>query len=545
MDPQATDLKSQVKKAFSSLSRRARIVIASAVLVAAGLLSLLTLVDHTDWAVLFSGLSTEDAAQITEALRKNHTPFKLEAAGSTILAPANQVHEVRLSLAGQGLPRGGGVGFEIFDSQKFGLSDFAQQVNYRRALQGELERTITQLDAVKAVRVHLALPERRLFARKTRQSSASVTLRLQPGRSISQGSVQAIVHLVSSSESGLIPERITVVNTNGKMLWSGQGNMAGTGGGPFDVRAKMENNLEHRVQEILDTALGTGSSVVKITAEVAMSQMEQTETEFDPEKTAIRSETGLEEKESSGGPKAGGIPGVQGNLPGGPAPRVGKNAAANQRKTFTRNYEVNKTIRRRISPAGELQRLSVAVLIDDKALAIRSTIAPPAEGATKDTKGAKGGQENNEKAAALVSAKLAALEQVVKQAVGFSAERGDIVTLRNVSFAPTEPIEAPAGPWSLPNILQHKTGSLAVIAMLIFGFALLLWFMRRLLSRQAQQAELLELPATVREIESASAGSHSLGPGDSNARDLAQAAAEHDSARTAAVLSAWMTGDAK
>lgn len=531
-------LREQVAAFVGALSTRARVLISAAVLLVGGALAYLVLVDRTEYAVLFSGLATDDAVRITEALRKTRTPFRLEGGGATLLVPSEKVHELRLQLAGQGLPRGAGVGFEIFDTQKFGLSDFAQQVNYRRALQGELERTIQQLDAVAAARVHIALPEKQAFVRRAGAVTASVTIRLQPGRSLSAASVSAVVHLVSSSVAGLTPEQITIVDTAGSLLWSGRDGGGGGTGGPLDQKRKLEENLERRVGELLDAAIGPGRSVVKIAAEVALVQVEQTETQYDPEAVAVRSETSLEEKDARGVGNAAGIPGVQANLPGGPTPQTSGADAASQRKSMTRNYEITQTVRKQVSPAGQLRRLSVAVLVDQNALAA-STPEPPKAGG-KAAKGAKSA------AAAAPALDLRALEQVVREAVGYDAKRGDLLTLRAVPFAPEQKLEPSKTPWTA--YLLEGNGPRLVLGGL--GALVLLVLMLRRGKRTQPPQTLLALPRTVRELEASTTGAGATSPpalaaasvpGHEPApQDLAAAAAEHDAARAASVLKAWM-----
>ncbi|MCC6748483.1 MAG: flagellar M-ring protein FliF [Deltaproteobacteria bacterium] len=532
----------QLKKVYLGMSRAARVSAAVVILAAVLGLSYLVGADHTSYSTLFTGLAVEDAGRITEELKKSRVPFRIEGDGATVLVPHDKVHELRLSLAGQGLPRGGGVGFEIFDNQKFGVSDFAQQINYRRALQGELERTIGQLDAVKNARVHVAMPNQQLFARRARPVSASVTLRLHAGRTLSPSTVKAVVHLVSSSVAGLNAESVTVVDAAGTMLWGGsKGALAGTGG-PLEYKQNLETSLEQRVSELLDATLGRGHSVVKVTAEVALAQVEQTDEQYDGDKSAVRSESSSEEKEATSGAQAGGVPGVKGNLAGGPAPTAGAPApttgetkAGMSRKQVTRNFEITKTVRRRVSPAGELQRVSVAVLVDSR---------------TVQGKGQK-------KAEGVTTADLQGLEQVVKQAVGFSATRGDVVTLKAIPFTDVQPVEKE--PETLPlvqllrkNPLYAAVGGGALLLVVVVFFLLLRG------RKPARAPAVLQLPATVKELEATAqalpggAGQTlQLGAGDlptfpgtgtSQGRQLALAAAEHEAARTAQVLRAWIAG---
>jgi len=538
MPPAVKQLIDRLRKINDGLSRRARITIIVAATLAMGSLAYLTLADTTSYVPLFTGLSPEDASGILEQLRKDKIPLRIDAGGTAILVPEEQVHETRLTLAGKGLPKGGGVGFEIFDNQKFGISDFAQQVNYRRALQGELERTIGELDAVRSARVHIALAKTQLFVRNRQPVTAAVTLRLHPGRSLPRSSVKAIVHLVSSAVAGLGPDRITVVETSGTMHWSGRSDGGGSDG-PLDQQHQLEETLERRVREILSAALGSGRAVVKVTAEVALAATEQMETEFDPDKTVVRSESSLEEKDQRGGQLAAGIPGVRGNLPGGPAPSTGGSGQGSQRKKLTRNYEMNKTTRKRISPAGELKRLSVAVLVDSNALARVGTA--PAAGKGKGKKGK----------ATAESVDLKALEEVVKKAVGFSPERGDLVALQSVPFAGEPPEEQPSAVWAITRYLGRKGSwfSSGLAVLVLVGLAW--WVMRRKRQQLNQEVAVLDLPRTVKELEGApqpgaagltGSSPRALGAGDSSSRDLATEAARHDAMRSAAVLRMWISG---
>jgi flagellar M-ring protein FliF len=537
MSPKVKQIYSQLRDLSRKLSARSRVVIIASVIAVVVLLGYLITADHTTYTPLFTGLSTEDASRITEELRMSKVPFKLEAGGTAVLVPEEVVHESRLSLAGKGLPRGGGVGFEIFDSQKFGISDFAQQVNYRRALQGELERTISQLDSVKASRVHIALPKRQLFVRAQQRVSASVTLRLHPGRSLMRPSVKAIVHLVSSSVAGLDPASVTVVNTSGEMLWSGKGGVTGANG-PLDFKQNLEETLERRVTEIMNAAVGTGSSVVKVTAEIGFAEVEETDTQYDPEKIAIRSESSLEEKDEKRGRKAAGIPGVRGNLPGGPGPQTSGTGSGSSRKRVTRNYEVNRSVRRKVLPAGQLKRLSVAVLVDAKALAPRT---------------AAGGTPKSAKDKPVAKLNLAALEEVVRKAVGYAPERGDLVTLQAVPFAADTLGDGDAAGGPLVQFLKKQSWVAPTAVVVVAVVAVLIWMRRR--RRKVQEVEVIDLPKTVWELESSGVGAPqaegggameagktplALGAGDVSARDLANAAAAHDAMRAASVLRSWI-----
>ncbi len=542
-------LKEQTLAFLKGLSSRAKVVIAVGLIATvAGLIYLMS-VDRTSYTTLFSGLTTEDAAGITERLKKEKVPFRLAHGGTTVAVPEGRVHELRLRMAGEGLPRGGGVGFEIFDKPKLGASEFTKHVQFRRALQGELERTISQIETIKSARVHLVMPRRQLFARAQKRASASVTLRLRRGRTINKGQVKAVVHLVSSSVAGVGPEAVTVMDTRGRLLWSGKEGAEGVGDGVLDYRKRLETRLQRRVRSILDRALGVGKSEVTVTADTALSSSEQTEERFDPDQVAIRSESKAEEKSDGAGRETAGVAGVRGNLPGAKGPSGGRVGAGMKSKRLTRNYEISKTVRRQRLPAGELKRLSVAVLIDQRAL----EGAPPK---SADKAGAKAkGKADGKGAAKAKKAKakkakpkidLAALELIVQQAVGYSAARGDVVTLKAVPFADEQlPVEVADPTWV--KVARSPYPYLAVAGLIAAVFFLLLLRRRK---HQVEERDQLPLPATVRELAAqapvtATAEAEdqlALEDDTTRARALAEAAAEHDARRAAQVLRVWLAG---
>lgn len=547
-------LKQQLLKVYGGMSPRARWLALTAILGTVGLLAYLTLVDHTKYATLFSGLSRDDAAAISASLKKARTPYQIRGGGTAIAVPEDSVHELRLTLASQGLPKGSGIGFEIFDKQKFGLSDFSQQINYRRALQGELERTIARVAAVQSARVHIALPDRQVFARKQKNVSASVTLTLMRGRVLASQAVQAIVHLVSSAVSGLSPDRVTVMDTRGRMLWGGKKSPEQNATARLDERRQhLELTLERRVAEILDRALGEGRSVVKVTVEMGSTTLVQTEEVYDADKTAIRSEKKLEEKGVTKRDLAqatSGVAGTGGNLPGGPnrsAPGRPP-ATLNEKKQLLRNFEVSKIIRRKSQPAGELHRLSVAVLIDEAVLGTNPALAEP-------TKGKKDKKETKEGAKAAASAHpridIAALETVVKQAVGYSANRGDMVSVKAVPFvAARTQVRPPVG--FITRVIQERPWLPAAAGGgVLFVAGLVVWLLvrRSKKSTPAREPELLETPLKVRELEGRDEiplqARTRVVPElskeeEEKTRELAEAAAQHDARRAAQVLRAWM-----
>src|SRR3989454_5421082 len=241
---------------------------------------------------LFTNLAERDASAIVEALRAEKVPFRLEDGGRAILVPAERLYELRLALASHGLPGGGGVGFELFDRQTLGQTDFLQRLNYQRALQGELGRTIGQLGGVEAARVHLALPERSLFVAEDRRPSASVVVKLVQGRTLSAAQIDGIVHLVAASVEGLQPEAVTVVDEAGRILTSDRrgAEAAGTSNAPLEIQQAVERGAEERIESMLGAVVGRDKVVARVAASLDFSRVERTEETYDPDRTAIRTQ---------------------------------------------------------------------------------------------------------------------------------------------------------------------------------------------------------------------------------------------------------------
>jgi len=319
------------------------------------------------YSVAYTGLSEADASQIVQKLDENNIPYQLKASG-TIDVPRDQVYPVRLLMAREGLPQSSTVGYELFDgTSTLGMTEFSQQVNYQRAVEGELERTIGSLEAVKAVRVHLVLPEKSLLSADQALTTASVTIQVNPGRSLDADQVRSITHLVASSVEGLKPENVVVVDTEGNMLADGSGNESETALSQKDDQRAAEQayalEVQKRVQGILDKALGPNHSVVQATVEMDWTQREVTSNTYEPTEVAIRSSQKISESSTSGG-ASGGVPGAASNLPTPVATTTGSDASSYQRTEETLNYEVSQVQSHEISAPGKVSRMSVSVMVD-------------------------------------------------------------------------------------------------------------------------------------------------------------------------------------
>lgn len=394
----------------------AGVAIASLVAFAA----LIVVANKTDYRPLFANLTTEDAGEIVKKLKEQKVPYQIAADGKAILVPSDKVYDLRLSLASEGLPQGGGVGFEIFDRKNFGMTEFVQKLNYQRALQGELSRTISQLAGVEQARVHLAIPEKSLFKDNEKPTTASVVLKMKSNHTLRENEVQGVVHLVASSIEGMDPENVTVLDSRGKML---------SKVGASDPTSKMtstmqetqrayEKNLEDRLQTLLDKVVGSGKSVARVSATFDFKQVEKYEEKYDPDASAVRSEQRSDEKGGTSS-VATGVPGVQSNMAKA-APGVGTTGGG-AKSDETLNYEVSRSTARIIEPVGNLNNVSVAILVDGKYVA-------PATA----KEGAKAKYQPR------TPDELQKIDALVKSAVGFNAGRGDQVTVANIPFQETD-----------------------------------------------------------------------------------------------------------
>jgi len=377
-------------------------------------------IQKADYQVLFSNLSEEDAGRIVQELQAKNIPYQIGDGGAVLVA-SNQVYDVRLQLASEGLPQGGGVGFEIFDNTSFTTSEFVQKLNYRRALEGELSRTISTLTGVEQSRVHLVVPDKTIFALSASKSdtTAAVFITLANGRKLSSSEVQGIVHLVSSSVEDLGPESITVIDNKGELLTKpSDGGMMSLSGTQMEYQHNYEKSIMAKVVSILEPVVGKGKVNARVSAEFDFTRSERTEEKYDPEGAVIRSEQKTTEKSSSGTPGSG-VPGVASNLPGG-AVGGGSSQEQSQKQDEMINYETSKTVTHVVESPISLERLTVAILIDG--------ILP----SQKDS------MENAEKYVVRSEDSVKGYEDIVKKSIGFADDRGDEIS---VTVMPFEQIE--------------------------------------------------------------------------------------------------------
>lgn len=407
------DFLGQLGERFNQLSQGKKVAALS--LVALALASLLVMslwLKAPDYQLLYANLSQEDAGAIVEKLKNQKIPYEVSNGGRTIRVASDMIHETRLQLAGEGLPEGSDVGLEMFEDTPLGMTDFIQKINFQRALQGELTRTIKTLDAVAQVRVHLVIPKDNLFRKQKPKGKASITLKLKSGKSLSEGQIQGIVHLVSASVGSIEASNVVIVDVNGNLLSGGkepsEGAMISTSN--FKHKLRVQKELQAKIIKMLEDALGSGKVIAKISTDLDFEQVERTEEIFDPDSQVVRSENQISES-SVGSIPPGGIPGVQALVPSGEDSGSGAGQAAQRNKSnAVFNYEINKEVRRISKPVGEITKLSVAVMIDG------TMAGDPAEYQPRTPE------------------EMAKYLQMVQSAVGFDAERGDVVQVENIQF---------------------------------------------------------------------------------------------------------------
>ena len=439
-----------------------------------------------DYKVLYTNVSDRDGGAIIASLQQMNVPYKFAEGGGAILIAGDKVPEVRLKLAAQGLPKAGGVGFELMDNQKFGTSQFAEQVNYQRALEGELARSIESVGTVESARVHLALPKPSLFVREQKKPSASVVLTLQRGRSIDEGQVSAIVHMISSSVPDLDPKSVTVVDQRGNLLSAANSGARGLDVSQLKYVQEIEQGYIRRIEAILQPIVGASNVRAQVAADIDFSVMEHTDEKYkpnqEPGKAAMRSQQSSESNQQGGTPP-GGVPGALSNQPPGTpsapistAPKPGTPGAppaapgaasaapattsvasgpSNTRRDVTTNYELDRSIRHVQQGAGGIKRLSVAVVVNYK---------DATDGAGRSSP------------RALTPVEIEQIRNLAREAMGFSQERGDSLNVVNSAFADDnkEPASAAVPFWrDRDNIDLGKTlGQYLLLAFL----ALFAWF---------------------------------------------------------------------
>ncbi|TJZ65903.1 flagellar basal body M-ring protein FliF [Chitiniphilus eburneus] len=535
-----------MRQRFAALSgvRRLAIMVGIAAVIA-------VIIGYSLWTreppyrILFTNIPDAEGGAIVQALQQANTPYKLEA-GGTISVPADQVYDLRLRLAAQGLPKSGNVGFELMDNQKFGISQFAEQVNYQRAVEGELARSIQTIAAVDSARVHLAMPKQTVFLRDQQKPTASVMLTLRPGRVLDDAQVAGIVHLVSSSVPALPVKNVTVVDQDGNLLSRAPELNASN----LDARQllyvqQIEKNYVDRVQAILEPIVGKGNARAEVTAQLDFAEVEQTSETFRPNnasEAAIRSRQTLSTQGRNTEQNPAGVPGALSNQPPGAAAApitapvasgiaAATSGSANSHNESTTNYEVDKTVQHVKQPVGTVKRLSAAVVVNYKP-----------------------GFDKTGKATYLpyTPEEITQLNNLVREAIGYNQQRGDSVNLVNAAFADSLPLEVrPLQEKALDYVKQNYAELIKLALIGLVVLYLLFFVVRPLMKDLARPRDVpgtydLDLGDTEADDDGAMVGGEEEIQRSAAFADLLQQSkeiAKNDPRMVATILREWMSNE--
>ena len=458
------------------------------ILTIAGFAFMFMWANQVDYQILFNNLSPEDAGSIVSKLTERQVPYKIEANGTIIMVPAEKVYELRLALAGDSLPGGGNVGFEIFDHTDFRTTKFVQELNYRRALQGELARTINKFKAVNSSRVFIALPKESLFVEDSKPASASIQLELRS--SLPASKLAAIVHLVASAVEGLEPGQVTIVDTKGRVVFKGGGRddtAALLSNAQLDYKSKVENEIRQNVQSMLVGIVGLGKAIVRVNADIDFNRITLNEEEYDPSTTAVRSKRDIVESAQT---KEGGVDTAQtvvdqrrGVVP----PPTGAEDKKTKSDVAT-NYEINKISRTILKPAGTIKRLSVAAVIDGTYRTEKLE-----DGTIKRNYIPRSGEE------------LKKFEDIVKTAMGYNEDREDQVSVNSMPFSEGISIdtktEVGAEGFDILGLLKNYRKMIINLLLVVLVFFVIVRPLLKSLKKMAREtvSERRELPPGAKE----------------------------------------------
>ncbi len=547
----ATDEKFSLSSMLQSSQARLALMVGGAAAIVALMAAIWFWGQKPEYRVLFSNYSDRDGGAIVAALQQMNVPYQIADGGGAILVPAPQVHDVRLKLASQGLPKGGGVGFELMENQKLGTSQFLEQVNFQRALEGELGRTIQALANVQAARVHLAMPKASVFVREQQKPTASVLLNLHPGRALDPQQVSAIVHLVASSVPELTVSSVTVVDQNGNLLSDDSKPKGANQLDPSQLKYvdEIQQAIARRIESIITPIVGPQNVRAEVSAEIDFSTSEQAAESYrpnqTPETTAIRSQQ-QSSTQSTGSVGASGVPGALSNTPPAsatapvtnppaanaaaagngaatPAPAQPQPPSSNQ-KDSTVNYELDKTLRITQQPMGGVKRLSVAVVVNHKV---------------------ETGKQGKPVTRALTDAEKTAITDLVKEAMGYNKERGDTLNVVNSAFVDKAPEIIPELPFwkDADNLaMAREAGRYLLIAVAIawLYFRQLKPLLRRM--REPKAAAALPVPVAADpalDALGAPATREAL-PSTANDLEVARQIARNDPRMVANVVKNWV-----
>ena len=433
---------------FNKLAPQQKIILGVATLGSIILIIVLFgLLNQPSYSTLYTNIHEEDAARIVEELNNKKIPYKLDNGGTTIQVPEEMVHQTRLDMASKGIPSSGIVGYEIFDQSTLGMSEFIQRLNFKRALEGELARTIIQQEGIESARVHIVVPEKSVFKAEQKETTASIVIKLKNGYSLDGGSVAAITKLVSSSVEGLDQNRVSLIDSKGRLLSKdlGDDNLTASTSKQYEVRQNIENYLSGKAQTLLDNVLGYGNSMVQVNVELDFDQVEKTMETYDPESQIAISEQTIK-TENTGS-----------NM-------VDSSAQTSENSTV--NYEISKSIERVIQGSGTIKKLTVAAVINEipKKVEKDGKVNIVYEPRPQD--------------------QLVKLEQLVKNSVGFDEERQDNFSLVNIPFETNSIEEFPEEELNKPGLFDFQNVDQIInIIIVLIGIIASLLFIKSLMSK--------------------------------------------------------------
>jgi flagellar M-ring protein FliF len=475
---------SQFLNLFQSLPLSRKISMALVLgLVIAGFVFMFIWSNQEDYQILYNNLTPEDGGDIVAQLKEQKIPYRVEANGSIIMVPSERVYEVRLALAAEGIPRGGNTGFEIFDTNDFRTTKFVQELNYRRALQGELARTINQFEEVRSSKVFIVIPKESLFVEESKPASASIQVDLKS--SLPPGKFAAIIHLVASAVEGLDPEQVTVVDTKGRVIFKGTDSgsaRAFVNNAQLEYTREVEDEIRKNVQTMLEGIVGIGRAIVRVNAEIDFNKITLNEEEYDSFAPVVRSTRHIEESTNS---REGALSTEESliNQRRGVVPAPAGAQKTKTKKDVVTNYEINKITRTILKPAGTINRLSVAAVID---------------GTYRVEKREDGTVQKNY--IPRTEEELKKFEDIVKRAMGYSADREDQVSVSSIAFADAagiEPMveEAPEKFDILRFLIAHRKAMINMVLVCVVFFLIVRLLLKSLKSGTGGAvSERFELP---------------------------------------------------
>lgn len=525
-------LLAQFGEFFKGLGPTKRLSIIAASIIAVGAALIISfMLSGKDYVPLLTNVPSDQVAMIVDKLNKLNIPFQLREDGKTIAVPKDLLHSTQMTLMSElGSTKIGTVGLELFEKQDFGVNSYAQKINYQRALQGELMRSINTLTAVKQSKVILAIPNKKTFLEEGGQPTASVVIELHSGKTLSEDQIRGIRYLVSSSVEGMDPEKVTVVDDRGKMLSRHGNSTVGNSSEIMDLKKKVEADLEERIEAILSKVVGHGKVIARVDATLNNKIISAVEESVDPEKTAVRSQQSEEESLDGSRTNPAGVPGSRANLPGAEdAGQVGFNQNV-KKEIKTTNFEVPKTIKNIKEGAGGIERVSVAVLVDG------IETATTKEDGTVETKWAERSAED-----------IAKYETLVKNAIGFNSQRGDSVKIENIQFIDEDFAESD----KILTSLERRKLVHALFKWALLGFSLALFFFivvrpfMQWITDSFQDSVEDMLPRTIEELEELQSVDNTL-PGMSSALPVLEESIDPDKAESELLkdrIMAIMEGD--